>query len=134
MLSAHAYLRVERPPVLWEADVDDLALAWVIGEMLAAALLRGAVLEEIVLRANNVKAEASSGMPAAGDYVALTVIGAAGDWRPEVRWWPGGPSRTVLVNPELDAAAKAAGAPFAYSRSDGEGGSVTVFLRRAAEA
>ncbi len=38
LLNAHAYLRVERPPELWEADVDDVPLVRVLGEMIATAL------------------------------------------------------------------------------------------------
>jgi hypothetical protein len=41
-LNAHAFLRVERPPTLWEADADDEPVLRVLGEMIAAALARGA--------------------------------------------------------------------------------------------
>jgi hypothetical protein len=40
-LRAHSYLRVERPFTLWDADVEDVALIRLTGEMLAAALARG---------------------------------------------------------------------------------------------
>jgi hypothetical protein len=138
LLNAHAYLRVERPPELWAAAVDDVALVRVLGEMIAAALVRGAELGEVVLRVNNVTVEApdpsegdcglDGGGPAPGDYVALSILGR-GDWRPEVLWGPetAGPT---LVNADLDQAARAAGIPFAYTRSEGDGGSVTVFLGR----
>lgn len=145
LLTAHAYLRVERPPELWGVAVDDAALVPVVGEMIAAALGRGSDLGEIVLRVNNVAVEApepdrsegptledddeTDGGPAPGDYVALSILGR-GDWRPEVLWRPGAAGGPPLVNVELDQAARAAGIPFAYTRSDRDGGSVTVFLRR----
>lgn len=142
LLNAHSYLRVERPPELWAAAVDDVALVRVLGEMIAAALGRGAELGEVILRVNNVMVEAPDpsegdshsdggdppGGPAPGDYVALSILGR-GDWRPEVLWGPETAGAT-LVNLELDAAARAAGIPFAYTRSEGDGGSVTVFLGR----
>lgn len=137
LLRAHAYLRVERPPELWEADVDDVALVRVLGEMIAAALARGAALGDVVLRANNVTVERGTGCetdesrpPAPGEYVALTVVGGEGSWV-DAAWWPGGASGGPLLSAELETAIAAAGIPFAYSRSDGAGGSATVFLRRA---
>ena len=137
LLRAHDYLRVERPPELWEADVGDVALVRVLGEMIAAALARGAALGDVVLRANNVTVEGGtgcetdeSGPPAPGDYVALSVVGEQGNWVDATRW-PGGASGGPLLSEDLEAAISAAEIPFAYSRSDGAGGSVTVFLRRA---
>ena len=144
LLNAHGYLRVERPPEVWAAAVDDVALVRVLGEMIAAALGRGAELGEVVLRVNNVTVGAEdpsdhdsegeggdpSDGPAPGDYVALSILGR-GDWHPEVLWGPEAGGGAVLVNSHLDEAAKAAGIPFAYTRSEGDGGSVTVFLRRA---
>jgi hypothetical protein len=140
LLSA-AYLRVERPPELWEADVDDAALVRVLGEMNAAALARGTVLGEVVLRVDNVTVETPDDrcgdpedQPRPGDYVALTVLGGQGDWGPEVSWRPGAAGDPAGVNDDLDRAAAAAGISFAYVRSSGTGGSVTVFLRRAGQA
>src|SRR6266511_1387896 len=110
LLNAHAYLRVERPPELWEADVDDVALVRALGEMIVAALVRGTVLTDVV----------------------LSIIGR-GDWRPEILWRRearGGADPPQLVNADLAAAARVAGIPFAYTRSTGDGGSLTVFLPR----
>ena len=134
LLTAHAYLRVERPPVLWAADIDDVALVKALGEMIVAALLRGNELGDVVLRANNVSVRPDSDgepmtAPAPGDYVALSILGA-GDWSPEVHWRPGKAGTPVLVTEGLDTAARSAGIPYAYTRSDGDGGSVTVFLPR----
>ena len=133
LLNAHGYLRVERPPVLWEAAADDVALVRTLGEMIAAGLQRGNELGDIVLRANNVTVFADPDeeltVPAPGDYVALSILGA-GDWRPEIHWRPGQPGAPVLVSGGLDRAARAAGIPYAYTRSDGDSGSVTVFVLR----
>lgn len=132
LLNAHAFLRVQRPPVLWEADVADEPLIRTLGEMIAAALVRGTELGDVALDASNVTVEPDPDPeargPAPGDYVALTVSGG-GDWSPEVAWTPTGQS-TTLVNPDLDAAARAAGIPWAYTRSGPDGGSVTIFLPR----
>jgi hypothetical protein len=68
-------------------------------------------------------------VPAPGDYVALSIQGR-GDWHPEVTWRPDGPAPCILVNDNLDAAARTARIPYAYTRSTIEGGSVTIFLPR----
>jgi hypothetical protein len=132
LLNAHAFLRVERPVLLWMADVDDELLIRTFGEMIAAALARGTELGDVVLNASNVTVERDSDPesrgPAPGDYVALTISGA-GDWSPEVAGTPTDQS-TVLVNPDLHAAARAAAIPWAYTRSVPDGGSVTIFLWR----
>ncbi len=138
LLAAYAYLRVERPPELWEAAVDEVALGRVLREMVAAAVGRGTEPGEVVLRVNNVTVEGETdgpgddggggGGPAPGDYVAISVLGR-GDWRPEVLW-PGDAGGPPLLCAELDQAARAAPISFAYTRCDTGGGSVTVFLRR----
>src|SRR5687768_1023103 len=129
LLNGHAYLRVERPPQLWAAAVDDVALVRVLGEMIATALGRGAELGDVVLRVNNVTVGAGdpserdgegdgddpSGEAAPGDYVALSILGR-GDWHPEILWRPEAGAGAVLLNSHLDEAARAAGIPFAYSR------------------
>src|SRR6266545_960308 len=57
ILNAHAFLRVERPPVLWETDVDLEAFIRALGEMIAAGLVRnGQELSEITLNVSNVTA------------------------------------------------------------------------------
>ena len=130
-LNAHAFLRVERPPTLWEADADDEPVLRMLGEMLAAALARGAELSAIVLRANNVtvESEEEEHPPAVGDYVVLSVL-AEGDWLPECVWAPTAAAGGTLVNADLDAAARGAGVRYAYTRQENDIGSVTVFLPR----
>jgi hypothetical protein len=132
-LRAHSYLRVERPFTLWPADVDDVALIRLTGELLAFALGRGTELADIVMRANNVTVPDDDSPVAAGDYVALTIKGA-GDWSPEVSWRPDDvDGERVLVNDDVTRAARAAGTPWAYTRVEADGGSVTIFLPRAVE-
>ena len=128
-LNAHAFLRVERPPERWEADADDEPVLRMVGEMIAAALARGAELSAIVLRANNVTVESEEDdrPPAVGDYVVLSVL-AEGDWMPESVWAPA--RGAALVNADLDAAARGAGVRYAYTRQESQIGSVTVFLPR----
>ena len=79
VLRAHSYLRVERPPVLWPAAVDDVALIRLLGETIAFALGRGTALGDVLLRANNVAVEHDDAPIAPGDHVTLT-IGGVGDW------------------------------------------------------
>jgi hypothetical protein len=131
-LRAHSYLRVERPFTLWPADVDDVALIRLTGEVLAFALGRGTELADILMRASNVTVPGDDSPVAAGDYVALTFAGA-GDWSPEVSWTPATDGKRVLVNDDVTRAARAAGIPWAYTRVEADGGSVTIFLRRASE-
>ena len=128
-LNAHAFLRVERPPTLWEADADDEPVLRMLGEMIAAGLARGAELSAIVLRANNVTVESEEGnhSPAVGDYVVLSIL-AEGDWLPECVWSPTGGA--TLVNADLDAATRVAGVRYAYTCQETDIGSVTVFLPR----
>ena len=135
-LKANGFLRIDHPPHLWQVDVDDVALVRMMGEMIAAALFRGAVLGDVYLRANNVSADDDPngahypGSAPSGDFVALT-LESTGDWRPEVACKPilkAPGAAPLLVNLDLDTAAAAARVAFAYTRSDGATGSVTMFL------
>ena len=127
-LRAHSYLRVERPFTLWHADVDDVALIRLTGELLASTLARGTALPDVVLRANNVTVTDDQGVLPVGDHVAITVEGV-GDWSPEVSWTP---DRTeiVLLSTDVTAAARAAGVLWAYTRAFESGGSITVLFSR----
>jgi hypothetical protein len=133
ILNAHPYLRVERPPVLWNAEADDEAFLRLLGEMISAGLVRnGGELEGITLNVSNLTVEPDVGDSVPhGDHVSVT-IRSRGDWSPEVTWRPDSAHATPLVNHDLQAAAAAVGAVFGYTRVLGEGeGSVTVFLPRA---
>ena len=127
-LRAHGYLRVEAPPGLWDADCDDELLIRLTGELIASALTRGTDLPDVVLRAANVVVT-EDGVPAPGDYVALT-IGGVGDWGPDATWDPTTAAPGDLLNPDVDAAARTVGIRWAYTRTGADGGSVTVFLPR----
>jgi hypothetical protein len=133
-LRAHAFMQVERPPELWEADTDDEPFLHMLGEMIVIGLGRGNELADLILNASNVTVEADDHehdprLPE-GDYVALTLRGA-GVWDDDT-WWAGqGPTTGLLTH--VGPAADAAGAVFAYTRHLGtEGGSVTALLPRLA--
>jgi hypothetical protein len=129
LLRAHGFLQVERPPEVWDVDADDELLIRMLGEMIAAALVRGTELGDVVLRADNVTATEADGALPGGEYVALGIEGS-GDWAPEVVWRPDDPYAPVLVGADLDAAARAAGVRWAYTRAFPTDGSVTVLLPR----
>ncbi len=123
-------MRVECPPLLWEADTEEEAFLRMLGEMIVIGLGRGNELGDLVLNASNVAVEPDDEDPwlDEGDYVAVTVRGA-GDWEADDRWRAGqGPTRGLLVN--VGPAADTAGAVSAYTRNLGREGSVTVLLPR----
>jgi hypothetical protein len=130
VLRAHGFLRVERPPHLWELDAEDGPFLRLLGELIVAGLVRGTPLEELVLNVSNVTVQEDGlGGLASGDYVALTIRGR-GSWAPEVTWVPGAASDR-LMTADLDAAARRAGVRLAYTRDLGAAqGSVTVFFPR----
>lgn len=133
LLNAHAFLKVERPPELWAPDADLEPFIRLLGEMIAAALVRnGQKLEEITLNVSNVTVEPpAAGRIPEGDFVAIT-IRRQGDWSTETSWEPDDKAGGPLVSADLRSAAFAAGASYGYTRAPGEGeGSVTVFFRRA---
>ena len=129
LLRAHGFMRVERPPELWEADTGDAHLIPLVGEMIAASLARGGVLEELTLSAANVTVEESADPPP-GDYVALTVKGQVA-WEAEAVWRPGRPWRVSWLD-DLTARLAPAGVRYGYIRKLSPGGSITIFLDRIA--
>ncbi len=129
LLNAHAFMRVERPPQLWEVDVDDEPFIRMLGELIVVGLLHHDVLAELTLNASNVTVgdEGPVGVDA-GDYVAISIKGP-GAWEPDARWTPA--STEPFWSPDLDAAVRAASASFAYRRRLGDDeGSITVFVPR----
>lgn len=133
LLTAHAFMRVERPPELWQVDVEDEPFIRMLGEMIVVGLLHHDVLADLTLNASNVTVgdDGPDGV-APGDYVAMTVRGP-GAWDRDITWTP--TSAGPLWNADLDAAARAASVSFAYLRSSGqEEGSITVFIPRSLPA
>jgi hypothetical protein len=132
-LRAHAFMQIERPPQLWEADTDEEPFLRMLGEMIVIGLGRGNELGDLVLAASNVTVEPEDDdeeetWPPPGDYVVVTVRGA-GDWEADDVWRAGeGPTRGLLAS--VGPAADVAGAVWAYTRSLGAQGSVTAFLPR----
>lgn len=135
ILTAHGFMRTERPPLMWEADTDDERFIPLLGEMIVVGLNAGNELAQLTLAVSNVTVEEDDDdepetpWVEPGDYVAVTVKGP-GRWSDDV-WRSGdGPTVGMLVN--VAPRADDAGAVYAYTRDlDGEG-AVTVFLRRLA--
>ncbi len=59
LLRAHAFLKVERPPELWEADTEDVRFVPLLGEMIAASLAGGVELADLTLNVANIVVEAA---------------------------------------------------------------------------
>ena len=131
LLNAHAFMRVERPPQLWEVDVDDEPFIRMLGEMIVVGLLHHDVLAELTLNASNVTVgdDGPDGV-AAGDYLAIS-IRAPGDWEADTTWTPA--SKEPFWSADLDTAVRAASVSFAYRRRLGaDEGSITAFIPRSA--
>ena len=131
-LRSYAFMKVERPPMMWSPDTEDEPFLLMFGEMIALGLGRGTELADLTLNISNVTvdpdAEDDEGeaIPE-GDYVAITIRGA-GVWEDHL-WRAGqGPTTGLLVN--VGPAANAAGAVYAYTRNLGSEGSVTALLPR----
>jgi hypothetical protein len=131
LLDARGPAEVERPPMLWEVDADQGAVDRMLAQMAAIARPELSARPDLVWRANNVTVEQTCGndtsAPAEGDYVAITLLGTRG-WCVDGTWRP--VDAKPLVSLELDRAARAAGAAYAYTRDDGDYSSITVFLPR----
>jgi len=128
-LRAQGSLKVERPPLLWEADTEAETFLALLGELIALGLARGNELADLTLNVANVVVgpDEEGGSIPEGEFVGITVRGA-GSWDDDV-WRPGIESTTGSLR-ELGPAAHAAGAVYAYERDLGPEGSVTVFLPR----
>jgi hypothetical protein len=142
LVRAHGFMKTERPPELWEADTEDVRVIPLLGEMIAAALVGGAPLEELTLNVSNVVVPADDDprgagpcaggdlhAPPAGEFVALTVRGQT-DLGPDHAWRPAHAPQAGLLLGGLDGRLAGAGAHYAYVRRMPPEGSVTVFLRR----
>jgi hypothetical protein len=148
VVRAHPFVVTERPPEIWDADADETTFFRLLGEMIAAGLVRnGGKLGELTLNVSNVTVDPIAADPIpAGDYVAITIRGR-GDWGPETTWSPDRADAPILLTPDLTRSARSAGARFGYTRvlvpsvpSFGQGadpgepstssGSITVFFPR----
>jgi hypothetical protein len=131
-LRSHAFMKVERPPLMWSPDTEDEPFLLMLGEMIALGLGRGTELADLTLNVSNVTVdpdeEDDEGEPIPeGDYVAVTVRGA-GVWEDDL--WRAGQGATTRLLGNVGPAAGAAGAIYVYSRNLGSEGSVTAFLPR----
>jgi hypothetical protein len=132
LIAAHPFITIERPPELWQPDADDVRFIRFFGELLALLLARnGGELAAVTVNVSNVFVDASAADPMPeGEFVAITGFGG-GDWSPEIARRPAGQSRPALGTEDLELAAAAAGAVWAYTRQlSGDRGSVTVLFRR----
>lgn len=128
VLRAHEYMRIERPPLLWNLSVDPEPFFRLLGEMISRGLTRGNELDQLTLNANNVTIDHDEGPAAPGNYVALTVVGD-GDWSPEQTWPPAEGDHGPFVSPDLHAAAAEADPPLIYTRVFGsDSGSITALF------
>jgi hypothetical protein len=132
LLRAHAFMKVERPPLLWSPDTEDEPFLLMLGEMIALGFGRGTELADLTLNISNVTvdpdAEDDEGEAIPdGDYVAVTVRGA-GVWEDDL--WRAGQGATTGLLGDVGPAADAAGAVYAYTRNLGSEGSVTALLPR----
>ena len=131
-LRSHAFMRVERPPLMWSPDTEDEPFLLMLGEMIALGLGRGTELPDLTLNVSNVTVDPDQeddegeSIPE-GDYVAVTVRGA-GVWADEL--WRAGQGQTTGLLGNVGPAAEAAGAVSAYTRNLGPEGSVTALLPR----
>ena len=130
-LRSHAFMKVERPPLMWSPDTEDEPFLLMLGEMIALGLGRGTELADLTLNVSNVTVdpdedEEGESIPE-GDYVAVTVRGA-GVWEDDL--WRAGQGATTGLLGNVGTAADAAGAVYAYTRNLGSEGSVTALLPR----
>jgi hypothetical protein len=133
ILNAHAFMKVQRPPELWDVRTEDEPFIRLLGEMIAAGLSKGTPLGELTLNASNVVVEPDPGeesqSPPAGDYVAITVSGDS-DFGPEDTWHSeiaaNGRGLLTRLHRELTVAQ----ARYAYIRRAPSQASFTVFYER----
>jgi hypothetical protein len=128
-LRSHAFMKVERPPLMWSPDTEDEP--FLLSEMITLGLGRGTELADLTLNVSNVTVdpdedEEGESIPE-GDYVAVTVRGA-GVWEDDL--WRAGQGATTGLLGNVVAAAGAAGAVYAYTRNLGSEGSVSALLPR----
>ena len=53
ILTAHGFMRTERPPLMWEADTDDERFIPLLGEMIVVGLNAGNELAQLTLAVSN---------------------------------------------------------------------------------
>ena len=130
-LRSHAFMKVERPPLMWSPDTEDEPFLLMLGEMIALGLGRGTELADLTLNVSNVTVDSDEDEEGEsileGDYVAVTVRGA-GVWEDDL--WRAGQGATTGLLGNVVTAADAAGAVYSYTRNLGSEGSVTALLPR----
>jgi hypothetical protein len=124
------FLRLERPPLLWGADTDEVACRRLLDQLIALGWPGHDEPSGLSLNLSNVTVPEDSADErlATGNYVAVTLRGP-GEWGPETVWWPGA---TLVggVLPKLEESLGQASGRFAYTRNLGSDRAVTVFFSR----
>ena len=128
-------LRIERPPLILDAESDEAQVALLLNAMIAGVQAAGALRGEMTLNVSNVVVDAPAGdeemeVPKPGEYVALTVLSPA-DLGPDLAWHPGQEAHGLLAGMHNEI--RNAGVSFAYVRRLHTHGSVTIFLSRKKE-
>ena len=126
LLRAHGFMKVERPPELWEADTEDTTFIPLLGEMIVACLLRGGKLEQLTLNASNVVVEKDVAPPQPGEYVAVSISGTV-IWDADAVWQPANPWQVRQLD-DLTGRLAPARVRYAYIRKMDPRGSITVLL------
>ena len=132
LIRAHPFITIERPPELWQVEIDDVLFIRFFGELLVALLGRnGGELAAVAVQFSNVVVEpATAGPMPQGEFVAITGLFSA-DSVPEFARVPDRHAKPPLLSTDLESAAATAGAVWAYTRSLGGGkGGVTVLFPR----
>ena len=123
LLGKFAALKLERPPLLWEAEAVEESLVALLEAMIAATSADTLNVSNVVVEEDEPRGP--NDIPE-GEFVAFTASGSNGS-EPDGTW----PGKSKLLA-GLERELIYAGAQYAYVRSIHGRGSITVFLDRCA--
>lgn len=123
LLGRFPALKLERPPLLWEAETVEASLVELIEALVAATAADTLNVNNMVVEPDEDQDRGPHPMPE-GEFVAVTVSGSDGS-EPDGTW----PGKSKLLA-RLERELVYAGAQYAYVRSIHGRGSVTVLLDR----
>ncbi len=125
LLGRFPSLKLERPPLLWEAETVEESLIALLEAMIAATAADTLNVNNLVVEPSADEDRGPNDIPE-GEFVAFTVSGS--DGREPDGTWPGKSQLLARLERELVYA----GAQYAYVRSIHGRGSITVLLDRCA--
>ena len=125
LLGTFPSLKLERPPLLWEAETVEESLMALLEAMIAATAADTLNVNNLVVEPSADEDRGPNDIPE-GEFVAFTVSGS--DGREPDGTWPGNSQLLAGLERELVYA----GAQYAYVRSIHGRGSITVLLDRCA--